>query len=764
MRSLRRAISFSFAIILFTSQAFAQWEWAGGASYASYGGVCSAAGRLIVWGYYTGWPVLVSPDRGRTWITSPVTFGGPHHDAVAWTSGSDTVIFSREAVISRSTDFGLTWARSDSGVGRSDVSSLAFSKASSSRPKGILLAGTVQGGVFISTDGGAFWASADSGLSTLMVNSVATVDTILFAATAGGGIFRSLDNGVSWGVANNGLGDTAFSYMVSAGNEVFAAAGARVFRSSDAGGSWMPLDSNALPSTILSLKVIPSPEGGIGRSVIANCDSGLFRSSESQPAWMRLTLPPNTDLNRTDNRYNLTAIGNDLFSLRVSSIVKSADAGSTWSLVGQRAIGQIWSVKTAPGDTSLTTYCLTGNDLLATTNHGSSWTPIFSVNGPKKLASAATRYTGANPSVLRWTLGGGDTSGTAYRSTDGGKNWTTMQTIHGLAAWSFVDLDSTLLIAGYPPVIYNGSFDSRQGIYRSTDDGLSWVRPEWSSLGDSVIWYLQSFQFSSGDDAVFASNGLSIYRSSDHGKSWQGNLSGLKGTGWKRFAAIEDDLYLSIGGTVNVVFNEDGSTITTYDSAHVFYSKDKGLTWANVTGDLHPTFIGGIAAARLPGHPGRTFLAACLNNAVYTSTEGGLHWEKASAGLPYTFSANLMTADQDYLYLNLPGVFRLPWSQVTVTSVKNTPAALPVAFSLSQNYPNPFNPTTTIRYQVPGISDVKLTVYDILGREVSVLVNERQTPGTYQVKFDGSNLASGVYLYRLMAGSFVQTRKLLLLR
>ncbi len=98
------------------------------------------------------------------------------------------------------------------------------------------------------------------------------------------------------------------------------------------------------------------------------------------------------------------------------------------------------------------------------------------------------------------------------------------------------------------------------------------------------------------------------------------------------------------------------------------------------------------------------------------------------------------------------------------TAVPGASTDLPVTFSLSQNYPNPFNPTTGVRFQVPGASDVKLVVYDILGREVATLVNERKAAGRYEVKFDGSGLASGVYIYRLTAGSFVQTRKMILLR
>lgn len=87
-----------------------------------------------------------------------------------------------------------------------------------------------------------------------------------------------------------------------------------------------------------------------------------------------------------------------------------------------------------------------------------------------------------------------------------------------------------------------------------------------------------------------------------------------------------------------------------------------------------------------------------------------------------------------------------------------------LAFTLHQNYPNPFNPTTVISYQLPVVSNVRLGVYDLLGREVTVLVNERREAGVHQVRFDRSGLSSGVYFYRLTAGSNVKTRNFLLLR
>ena len=109
------------------------------------------------------------------------------------------------------------------------------------------------------------------------------------------------------------------------------------------------------------------------------------------------------------------------------------------------------------------------------------------------------------------------------------------------------------------------------------------------------------------------------------------------------------------------------------------------------------------------------------------------------------------------------GVWRRPLSEM-ITSVEPVTSELPQVFSLSQNYPNPFNPTTGIRFQVSGVSDVRLSVYDLLGREVAVLVNERKAPGSYEVNFDATRLASGVYLYRLSAGQFVQSRKMIVVK
>jgi choice-of-anchor B domain-containing protein len=97
-------------------------------------------------------------------------------------------------------------------------------------------------------------------------------------------------------------------------------------------------------------------------------------------------------------------------------------------------------------------------------------------------------------------------------------------------------------------------------------------------------------------------------------------------------------------------------------------------------------------------------------------------------------------------------------------STVTQPDALPKTFALAQNYPNPFNPTTVINYQVARTVDVKVEVFDILGRRVTTLVNTKQPAGTYSVDFNGSTRASGIYFYKLTAGEFVQTRKMMMVK
>jgi hypothetical protein len=147
---------------------------------------------------------------------------------------------------------------------------------------------------------------------------------------------------------------------------------------------------------------------------------------------------------------------------------------------------------------------------------------------------------------------------------------------------------------------------------------------------------------------------------------------------------------------------------------------------------------------------------------------GGLSWFED------TLASSLTTNNINHIEVNLTdsiavivgdsGTVIYVARDSTVLDVAHDHIALPQRFELSQNYPNPFNPTTTIEYELPWAEVVSLKVYNILGEEVRTLVHERKMAGRYRQSLDGKDLASGVYLCRLTAGTFTRTRKLILLR
>ena len=129
---------------------------------------------------------------------------------------------------------------------------------------------------------------------------------------------------------------------------------------------------------------------------------------------------------------------------------------------------------------------------------------------------------------------------------------------------------------------------------------------------------------------------------------------------------------------------------------------------------------------------------------------------KATGSVPFRFFSDVQSGTLEITRistgLNEPGPFKIPTD-----------------FALQQNYPNPFNPETTIRYQLPEASDVKLTIYNLQGQLVRILVNENKEAGFFQAVWDaknntGNGVPSGVYLYRIQAGDFTNVKKLTLLR
>ncbi|MCX6158938.1 MAG: T9SS type A sorting domain-containing protein [Ignavibacteriae bacterium] len=126
------------------------------------------------------------------------------------------------------------------------------------------------------------------------------------------------------------------------------------------------------------------------------------------------------------------------------------------------------------------------------------------------------------------------------------------------------------------------------------------------------------------------------------------------------------------------------------------------------------------------------------------------------------------SANVDLSQFGVPISFSVPGNIYELANpsigIQNISSEIPAAFSLKQNYPNPFNPSTNVKFSIVNAGDVKIVVYDIQGREVQTLVNERLQAGTYDVTFDGSRLNSGVYFYKLTANGFTDTKRMLMIK
>jgi ligand-binding sensor domain-containing protein len=208
---------------------------------------------------------------------------------------------------------------------------------------------------------------------------------------------------------------------------------------------------------------------------------------------------------------------------------------------------------------------------------------------------------------------------------------------------------------------------------------------------------------------------------------------------------------------INALFDFNALYVATQGSG-IYKSTDRGVSWTAVNTGL----TGDALIVKSMSNSGSAILAA-TNDGVYRSTNDGASWTRMNQGLPpFLFVSSSVRILSDVFIGTAQGVWRR--DSQNFLSVPQQLAAKAASFALEQNYPNPFNPTTGIRYQVSGTSDVRLEVFDMLGRKVSTLVNERQAAGAYQVSFNAANLSSGVYFYKLQAGSFTETRKMMLIK
>jgi len=346
-----------------------------------------------------------------------------------------------------------------------------------------------------------------------------------------------------------------------------------------------------------------------------------------------------------------------------------------------------------------------------------------------------------------------------YRSTDSGNNWT--QT--GLTNYSVRDI--AINSSGQ---VFAGTY---AGVFRSTRNGNSWIQ----LLGSPSARRLAI----NSNRHIFAATDTGIFRSTDNGDSWtplggSQHVSGLIAinTNGEIFAGSDGSgLYRSTDngnnwtrlssapGPMSLAMNSNGHIfLGNYDSRRVHRSTDNGDSWTELSDSPNAYAL----AINSAGHIFAGARGGPSGSGIYRSTDDGDSWTNTGLTQIPCGPPHIAINSFGYVYVGTCiGVFR---SVMSTTSVREVHRELPEEFALEQNYPNPFNPSTNVRFQIADLGLASLRIYDVLGREIATLVNEELKPGSYEVTWDASGRASGVYFYRLQTENYVDTKKLMLVR
>lgn len=364
--------------------------------------------------------------------------------------------------------------------------------------------------------------------------------------------------------------------------------------------------------------------------------------------------------------------------------------------------------------------------VIRTIDGGISWT---SVGGGYLDENIIWNIDAVNENIAFVTLTPSSTT-YLYRTTNGGVDWQIVYLQNG----GFIN--DIHMIDQLNGIAYGDPVGGKWTVIRTTDGGATWNRimteptPNGSEIGiyynslcvtDSLhIWFL-------GEQRV--------YKSSDGGLTWTSSAT--------------PNYFTSIW------FNNDSIGMSSSNS-NAGLSIDSGITWTQVS---------------IPG-PGNYYSLAgsgtrdfwyVSHGYIYHTKDYGTSWTEELVTFDQFFAIDFVTIGQTAIGYTGGTNGSLARFEGTISSANPMPNTIS-KYSLDQNYPNPFNPTTTIKFSIPNKQNVAIKVFDALGRIVLNLYDEETSPGTYELKIDGSELSSGIYFYRLQAGNFIETKKMILLK
>lgn len=378
-----------------------------------------------------------------------------------------------------------------------------------------------------------------------------------------------------------------------------------------------------------------------------------------------------------------------------------------------------------------TVYAQSDSGLFRSTDDGDTWLRLFESGGRVVVTAASIVLAGVDSLLLK--------------STDEGVTWTTILDAKNWEGWglrwvtstSIDPLTGVILAATGSVYCMDGKCPcwSEGELLRSTDGGETWDTTDIRRYAQSV---------------VLVGNGLAyVATTTDDGPEWVQELGCHRDTVWRTTDNGASWAWSWGGGEgVSALRAGQGKDLFFCYRDSILSSRDSGASWQTINAVPNPND-----------------LAFNAQGDMFISTWGAVYrnFKEINDGLTDPYTTCLAVSPSGHVYVGTigGGVFR---TAETTVNVAGQIVRSPESFSLEQNYPNPFNPSTTIRYTLPEKSRVSLTLFNMLGQCLAVLVEGEVEPGSHEVEFDASGLATGVYLYQLRAGAYMETRALMVVR
>jgi photosystem II stability/assembly factor-like uncharacterized protein len=398
---------------------------------------------------------------------------------------------------------------------------------------------------------------------------------------------------------------------------------------------------------------------------------------------------------------------------------------------------QVYSSQTEDPDVlcfinSTTGYAGGGSYLYKTTNGAANWSSTFIDTG----SIGSISFPSQNVGYL-------STSSKIYKTTNAGVNWIQKYTDVNYSYTSFKFFSDSVGIVLGGRSNYSGLYCN---LLRTTDGGNNWY-PTFNA--DQYLFSSVSFiNQLTGFISTVSYGNSHILKTTDAGQSWVIILSYVPN--------IEKFIYLT------------STRICAIESNSLIVSINGGISWSTKVS-------GNYVFSDIVQTDSLSLYAVGYSGDIFKTFDKGDHWylqsSNTTANLSHVYFPNPLTGYISGWYNSAPQIIMKTTDGGGPVGIQNIGSNIPNNFSLSQNYPNPFNPSTKIKFDISKSTYAKIRIYDILGNEVADLMHEQLNPGSYEVEWDASNFASGLYFYKLVArqvgsstGDYVETKKMVLLK